>query len=133
MLTPAGGALARMVLPVPFLSTGRFGRGRQWFPWIHTADEVGAIRFLMENESASGPFNLASPNPVTNMTLSQSLCKQLGRRFVIPAPALLLRVILGEMTTALLYGQRAFPRRLLQLGYAFRFTDCDSALRDVLH
>jgi uncharacterized protein (TIGR01777 family) len=133
VLSSDGGALTRMVLPVPFLSIARFGSGHQWFPWIHIADEVGAIRFLMETEDASGPFNLASPNPVTNVSFARSLGRELDRPVVIPAPAMLLRVMLGEMATALLHGQRAVPRRLLQVGYTFQFTDCDSALRSLLH
>lgn len=133
VLSSEGGALSRMVLPVPFISAGRFGSGHQWFPWIHVADEVGAIRFLIETGAASGSFNLASPNPVTNMKFAQSLARELGRQLVIPAPSVLLRVMLGEMATALLHGQRALPRRLLRMGYAFQFADCDSALRNLLH
>ncbi|UCC60189.1 MAG: TIGR01777 family oxidoreductase [Dehalococcoidia bacterium] len=133
VLSMEGGALSRMIFPVPFLNAGRFGSGRQWFPWIHIADEVEAIRFLIENEAAGGPFNLASPNPVTNAGFARSLGKQLGRPLLMPAPAPLLRVMLGEMAAALLHGQRAVPGRLLQMGYTFQFTDCDSALRNLLH
>jgi uncharacterized protein (TIGR01777 family) len=121
-----------MILPVPFFSAGRFGSGRQWFPWIHIDDEVAAIRFLIENEDASGPFNLAGPNPVTNAEFCRRLGQELGRPLSIPVPATALRLVLGEMATALLDGQRAVPQRLLEMGFTFRFPDVSTALGDLL-
>ena len=132
VLSTEGGAMARMMLPVRLLSAGRFGSGRQWFPWIHIADEVDAIRFLIENEAASGPFNLVATNPVTNAEFARNLGRELGRSLLVPVPALALRILLGEMATALLGGQRAVPRRLLQMGFTFRFQDVGTALRDLL-
>jgi len=77
VLSIDGGALPRMLLPFRFFAGGRLGSGRQWFPWIHIADEVGAIRFLVENEAANGPFNLAAPFPLTNVEFSRLLGQQL--------------------------------------------------------
>jgi len=110
----------------------RFGSGRQWFPWIHIADEVGAIRFLIENEDAGGPFNLAAPNVVTNAEFSRHLGRELGRPVLVPMPAFALRLLLGQMATAVLDGQRAVPQRLVQMGFIFRFPEVDVALRDLL-
>lgn len=132
VLSKEGGALPRMLLPFCFLVGGRLGSGRQWFPWIHIADEVNAIRFLIENESASGPFNLTAPVPLTNDEFSHLLGRQLRRPAFIPVPALALRLLFGEMATALLDGQRAVPQRLLQLGFTFRFPTVSSALSDLL-
>ena len=131
VLSSAGGALGRMILPRYFYAR-RFGSGLQWFPWIHIADEVGAISFLIENESAYGPFNLSTPNPVTNAMFCERLGKELGRPVPIPIPSSLLSMFLGEMATALLYSQRAVPQRLLQMGFTFRFPGIDLALQDLL-
>lgn len=132
VLSTEGGAMPRMMLPVPLISAGRFGNGRQWFPWIHIDDEVDAIRFLIEIEAASGPFNLAATNPVTNAEFARNLGRELGRPLLVPVPALAMRILLGEMATALLGGQRAVPRRLLQMRFTFRFQDVGTALRDLL-
>ncbi|MDP2728890.1 MAG: TIGR01777 family oxidoreductase, partial [Dehalococcoidales bacterium] len=132
VLSKEGGALPRMLLPFRFFIGGCLGSGRQWFPWIHITDEVSAIRFLIENESASGPFNLTAPAPVTNGEFSRLLGQCLRRPALIPTPALALRLLFGELSTALLDGQRAIPQRLLQLGFAFRFPDARSVLSDLL-
>ncbi len=132
VLSTEGGALPRMLLPFRFFVGGRLGSGRQWFPWIHIADEVGAIRFLIENEAASGPFNLSAPIPLTNAEFSHRLGQQLRRPALMPTPESALRLLFGEMATALLDGQRAIPKRLLQLGFKFRFPEAGPALRDLL-
>jgi len=133
VLSATGGALARILLPFRLFVGGRLGSGRQWFPWIHIADEVGAIRFLIENEIASGPFNLTAPIPLTNAEFSQLLGQRLRRPVLMPTPAFGLRLFFGEMATILLDGQRAIPRRLLQLGFPFQFPGAGSALRDLLN
>jgi uncharacterized protein (TIGR01777 family) len=132
VLSPAGGALPRLLLPFRFLVGGRLGSGKQWFPWIHIADEVGAIRFLIENEAASGPFNLTTPFPITNAGFCRLLEQQLRRPSLVPTPAFLLRLLFGEMATALLNGQRAVPKRLLQMGFTFRFREIGPALQELL-
>jgi uncharacterized protein (TIGR01777 family) len=132
VLSTAGGALPRLLLPFRFFAGGRLGSGQQWFPWIHIADEVGAIRFLIENDKAEGPFNLTVPTPLTNTEFSRLLGQHLRRPAFMPIPALILRLLFGEMATALLDGQRAVPQRLLQSGYTFQFPKAASALRNLL-
>jgi len=132
VLSNEGGALPRMLLPFRFFIGGRLGGGRQWFPWIHIADEVGAIRFLIENEAASGPFNLSAPIPLINAEFSHLLGQRLRRPALMPTPEFALRLLFGEMATALLDGQQAIPKRLLQLGFTFRFPEAGPALRDLL-
>ncbi len=133
VLSDQGGALPRMALPFRMLAGGPLGNGRQWFPWIHEVDEVGAIRFLIEREDVDGPFNLTAPEPVTNRDLSRALGQVLHRPSFAPAPGFALRLLLGEMADALLHGQRAVPRRLLDLGYVFRYPEALGALRSLLH
>ncbi|MEE8279047.1 MAG: TIGR01777 family oxidoreductase [Thermoanaerobaculia bacterium] len=132
VLSPEGGALAKMLPPFRLFVGGPVGSGRQWFPWIHLADEVGAIRFLLEQEGADGPYHLTAPEPVTTREFSRALGKVLGRPSALPAPALGLRLALGEMAEILLEGQRALPSRLLEEGYRFRFAEAEGALRDLL-
>lgn len=136
VLAKEGGALPKMAMPFRLLAGAPLGNGRQWLPWIHIADEVGAIRFLLEREDAQGPFNLTAPQPVTNRDFGDVLERVLRRPsplqalgFGVPEPVF--RVMLGEMADAVLHSQRVLPSRLLQLGYLFRFPDIDSALRDL--
>lgn len=132
VLSAHGGALPRLLLPFRFFAGGRLGTGRQWYPWIHLADEVAAIRFLIEAEGVDGPINLTAPRPVTNAALSATIGRVLGRPALLPTPGFALRLALGDMATVVLDGQRAVPARLLALGFRFRFTEIEAALRDLL-
>lgn len=132
VLAREGGALPVMTLPFKMMIGGPIGDGRQWFPWIHLEDEVGALRFLLEREEARGPFNLTAPAPETNRELTRLLGRVLSRPSFLPAPGFALRIALGEMADMVLQGQRAVPSRLQELGYTFRWPDLEPALRDLL-
>jgi uncharacterized protein (TIGR01777 family) len=132
VLHASNGALPRMLLPFKLFVGGPLGSGQQWLSWMHVADEVAAIRFLLDAEEAAGPFNLTAPHPLTNAEFGQVVGRVLGRPAWMPAPAFALRLALGEMATVVLDGQRAVPRRLLALGFAFRFPEAEAALRDLL-
>jgi uncharacterized protein (TIGR01777 family) len=132
VLSPEGGALAKML---PFFRLGVGGPvagGRQYVPWIHLDDVVGALMFCLDNAGATGPVNLAAPNPVTNAELSRTLGRVLNRPAVLPVPAFALKLLYGEMAQIVVTGQRVVPARLNQLGYEFRHPDLEAALRDVL-
>ncbi|WP_299024978.1 TIGR01777 family oxidoreductase [uncultured Thermanaerothrix sp.] len=124
--------LKRLLLPFRLGVGGPLGSGRQWMPWIHMADQIGAMLFLLHNEQATGPFNLTAPNPVPNAVFGRTLARVLRRPYWLPVPAFVLRWVLGEMSTLVLDGQRALPQRLLNLGYRFVFEDLEAALRDLL-
>jgi uncharacterized protein (TIGR01777 family) len=132
VLSTEGGAFPPMLLQSRLFLGGPLGSGRQWLPWIHIADEVRVIRFLIENESAQGPFNLVAPNPLTSAEFNRVLGRVMRRPAFMPVPAFALRLLAGEMSTVLLDGQRAVPRRLLDLGFAFRFPNAEQALRNLL-
>ncbi len=132
VLSQEDGALPRMLLPFKLFAGGPIGSGRQGFPWIHIHDETAAIRFLIDHPSASGPFNLAAPNPVSNAEFSRALGRVLKRPAFMPTPGFALKLMFGEMASILLTGQYAVPRRLLELGFAFRFTEAGQALQDLL-
>jgi len=132
VLSRESGALPLLALPYRLFVGGPLGSGEQWLPWIHMEDEVRAIRFLIELETAVGPFNLSAPRPVTNAEFGRTLARVLGRPAFFRVPAFAVRLVLGEMSTVVLDGQRAIPRRLLDLGFRFHFPGAESALHDLL-
>jgi hypothetical protein len=132
VLSPVGGVLPLVILPFRLFMGGRLGNGRQWFPWIHIADEVAAIRFLMETPGAEGAYNLTAPQAVSNAEVSRVIGRVMRRPSLVPVPGFLLRLVLGEKASIVLEGQRPAPRRLLELGYAFRFPEFEGAVRDLL-
>ncbi len=131
VLTPEGGILPMVALPFRLMVGGPLGNGRQAFPWIHIQDETAAVRFLIENSKAEGPFNLAAPGLLTNADFGRALGRALGRPYYFPTPALLLRAMLGEKATLVLEGQQPVPTRLSELGFTFRFPTAEEALRDL--
>jgi len=132
VLSPSGGALAKML---PFFRAGIGGPvagGRQFVPWIHIDDLVAALLFCLDNSEAEGPMNLTAPRPVDNTELSKALGHALHRPAVLPVPAFALRLLYGDMSEIVTTGQRAVPQRLEQLGFTFRYPELEPALRDVL-
>ena len=131
-LSPDGGILRRYLLPFKLYAGGPLGSGNQWTPWIHMADQVGAIRFLIENSQTSGPYNLSAPNPVSNKQFAQAIGTAMRRPAVLPVPGFALNLVFGEMANEmLLVGWRVLPKRLLEAGYTFHFSDIDAAMQDI--
>lgn len=133
ILTPAGGALARM-LPVFRLGLGgRLGTGRQYMSWIGLADVVGAIRYVIAHPTIAGPLNTVAPHPVRNVSFTRTLGRVLGSPTVLPAPAFVLRFFLGEMADELLLSSaRVLPAKLVASGYEFRQPELEAALQEML-
>ncbi|EGB15606.1 protein of unknown function DUF1731 [Pseudodesulfovibrio mercurii] len=128
-----GGVLSRMLTPFKYYLGGYPGTGLQGVSWIHLRDEVRAIRFLMENPDADGPYNLCSPHPVNFRKFAHVLGTVLKRPYKTPVPPFALRLLFGRMADELLLsGQIALPERLTKAGFAFEFPDLTDALRDVL-
>jgi uncharacterized protein len=132
VFAPQGGILPLMLLPVRLFAGGPLGSGRQGLAWIHLADEVAAIRFLLENPAARGPFNLTAPAPISSADFTRTAARLLRRPFWLPAPAFALRLALGQMSTLILDGAYLHPARLQALGFTFRFPSLEPALRDLL-
>lgn len=129
VLTAQGGLLARLIPLYRRGLGGRLGSGQQYQPWISLADEVAAIRFLLESERIQGPVNLAGPAPVRNSEFSAELGGVLHRPALLPVPRLALRAAVGEFANAgALASQRVIPERLLAAGYRFRHDNLRSAL-----
>jgi uncharacterized protein len=130
VLARSGGALEKMLPPFRLGLGGPVAGGRQYVPWVHLDDVVGAMAFCLENEAAGGAVNLTAPEPVTNRELSKMLGRVLRRPALAPVPALAVKLLYGEMAMVVTTGQRAVPARLTELGYAFRHPDLEEALRE---
>lgn len=133
VLSPTDGALAKL-LPLFRLGLGgRMGSGRQWWSWISVDDEVGAIRWLLDNDVA-GPVNLTAPEPVTNAEMTKVLGEVLHRPTVLPVPSFGPKLLLGaELAEALLFtSQRVLPGVLNERGYQFVHPNLEPALRALL-
>jgi uncharacterized protein (TIGR01777 family) len=133
VLATGGGALGAM-LPIFKLGLGgKIGSGTQWWSWIDLEDEVGAILHLIDHGQASGPFNLAAPDPVTNADFTVLLAKALGRPAALTVPKFVLRTALGGFADeALLASQRLSPVKLLESDYRFLATDLLASLQVML-
>lgn len=133
ILSPRGGALAKMLLPFKLGAGGRVGNGRQWWSWIALDDVVGAILHLLSNDAISGPVNVVSPNPVSNSVFTKILGRELKRPTIFPMPAVVARIVLGEMANELLLAStRVQPERLLETGYQFQQPELSAALQCLL-
>ncbi len=132
VLTPEGGALPQLARPVRLFAGGPIGGGRQWLPWIHIDDQVGLNLMALDDDRLSGPVNAASPGIVRQREFVKDLARVLRRPAVLPTPAIVLRVGLGEKATLALDSRHIVPRAALEAGYAFRFTQPELALRDLL-
>jgi uncharacterized protein (TIGR01777 family) len=133
VLSPAGGALAKMLLPFRLGAGGVVGSGKQWWSWVALDDVAGAIQHALVTPGLAGPVNVAVPNPVTNAEFTRTLGRVLARPTLFPVPAFAARLAFGEMADALLLAStRIVPERLQQTGYVFRHPELESALRHLL-
>ncbi|HZT75730.1 MAG TPA: TIGR01777 family oxidoreductase [Vicinamibacterales bacterium] len=124
-----GGALPQMLPPFWFGAGGPVGSGRQYWPWIHRADWIALVRWTIETDAVEGAINATAPAPATNRAFASALGRALHRPAFLPAPAMALRLMLGEMADALLLsGQRAVPEKAQRLGFTFRYPELDRAL-----
>lgn len=127
-----GGALSQMM---PFFKKyigGPIGSGKQWFSWVHIKDLAEAFVFLLKRPEISGPVNVCSPNPVRNRDLAKALGKVLHRPSFLPAPGLMVKLVLGEFGSVILEGQKVIPRKLLENGFVFQYPDIDKALQSIV-
>lgn len=123
------GALPRLLVPYRLFGGGPFGSGRQWWSWIHPNDVAGSLYYLMQQPTAAGPINLTAPNPLTNREVGKTLGHVLRRPSWLPVPAFAMRLLVGEVATIVLDGQRVMPKQLQNLGYKFQFPTLEPALQ----
>ncbi|MFC8454437.1 TIGR01777 family oxidoreductase [Kitasatospora sp. NPDC057223] len=132
VLSAAGGAGARLFPLFRLGLGGRLGSGSQYWSYISLADEIAALRFLIDHPDIEGPVNLTAPEPVTNRELTAALGKALGRPTPFPVPEAALKAVLGELAVEVAGSHRVVPGRLLEAGFRFRHPDVGSAVRAAL-
>lgn len=132
VLGVGGGLLQRMLLPFRMGFGGALGDGGQWMSWIHIEDWLSIVEAMINNDEMRGAYNAVAPNPATNREFSSTLAKVLQRPMLLPLPAGLLKILLGEMAALVLGSQRAAPQRLLVQDFRFQYPELEAALRQIL-
>ena len=127
-----GGALAKMIPAFKFFAGGSMGSGEQWFPWMHLTDLMAAVQFILENDQVNGPVNFCAPNQIQYRDLAKTLAAALKRPAVMPAPAFLIRLLMGEVGDVFLASQRTVPQKLLSHGFSFQYPHINDAIRAVV-
>ena len=133
VLSPMGGALAKMLPAFRLGFGGRLGDGRGYWSWIALDDVTGAIHHVLACDSLRGAVNVVTPNPVTNAEFTKTLGRVLGRPTIFPVPRFVIETVFGEMgREAMLASFRVSPSRLLETGFKFRYAELEPALRHLL-
>jgi hypothetical protein len=133
VLTTEGGALPKMLPLFKLGLGGPYGSGRQWWSWITLADEIAAIRHLIDHD-VRGPVNLTAPEPVPERDLAKALGRALHRPSLLPVPTFGPKLVVGaELAEALLFtSAKVLPTVLESSGFTFTHPDLDTALAAVL-
>ncbi len=126
-----GGALSKMVLPFRFFMGGPLGKGLQWFPWIHIEDLIAAILFILGIPDIRGPVNFTAPNPVQYRDFAHTLGNVIHRPSSMPVPAVLIRLLMGELGKSFLNSQRVIPEKLTVSGFSFSYPELRMALSNI--
>jgi uncharacterized protein (TIGR01777 family) len=132
VLGKEGGMLGQLAPVFKSFVGGPVGSGEQWLSWVHQMDLVRAYLFLLEHPELAGPVNFTSPNPVRNRDFAKALGRALGRPAFMPAPAFMMRLMLGEFAEVVLTGQKILPQKLLAEGFEFLYPTIDQALQHLL-
>jgi uncharacterized protein (TIGR01777 family) len=134
VLSPHGGALAKLLPIFRLGGGGPLGNGRQWMSWITLDDHVRGMEHALFTERVRGAVNLTAPAPARNAEFAATLGRVLGRPAVLPVPAFALELLYGEMAReALLAGQRVMPAALTSAGFQFEEPTLEGALRRILN
>jgi len=133
ILHPRGGALAKMLPLFQLGGGGILGSGKQYMSWVALDDVIAALHHCLMNETLSGAVNVVAPEAVTNIEFTKVLARVLRRPAIFPAPALALKLVLGEMAEALLLpSTRVKPDRLLSSGFKFSYEELETAFKHML-
>ncbi|CAA6811194.1 MAG: Cell division inhibitor [uncultured Thiotrichaceae bacterium] len=128
-----GGALKRMLPPFKFGLGGRIGNGQQWMSWIHIDDLCNMMLYMIKHNDLEGTFNGTAPTPVTNQDFTKSLAKRLHRPAIFPMPAMVVKLLFGQMGEELLLaGHQVIPNRILQTDFTFQYPTLTQALENVV-
>ncbi len=126
------GALPKLLLPFKMFVGGSIGNGKQYVPWIHIADIIDSLVYIIENEKINGAVNLTAPNPITMKELAKVIGRVLSRPSIFDVPEFAIKLLLGESAAMVLEGQRAVPKVLLEANYKFQFDNAETAISSLL-
>lgn len=133
VLDAGGGAFEELFRPFRFGLANWIGSGHQWLSWVHRSDVIAALIFLLEHDELSGPFNITAPEPVTARGMCEAIKQQRKTLLTAPVPAMVMRIMLGEMADELLInGQKVLPERLANSGFTFDHPTLKNALHAIL-
>ncbi len=133
VLGSKGGAMSKIIHPIKLYLGSPLGNGKQWFSWIHEKDLVNIYLFLIEKQNFSGPVNCTAPYPVTNREMTRAAAEALNKPLILPAiPAFMIKLLLGEFASTLIYGQKVLPKKLLENDFVFQFSHIKDSLKDLL-
>lgn len=134
VLSTKGGALPKMLMTKALKIYNYFGDGSQYYSWIHIDDLVGIFEYIINNKMLSGIFNGVAPEPITNKEMTRKIAHAVsGTALLIPAPSMVLRLVLGEMADVILNSTRVYPKNILTAGFDFKHTDPGSAVLNLIH
>jgi hypothetical protein len=123
VLSPEGGALPKMLLPINYGLGAGIGSGKQYMPWIALEDLGRMMMYLLENETEFKVYNAVAPQHITNYEMMKTLAKSKGKPFFLPnVPAVFMKMMYGEMADILLYGSRVSSDRILSTGFKFNYS-----------
>ncbi|MDZ4770054.1 MAG: TIGR01777 family oxidoreductase [Chloroflexota bacterium] len=131
VLSRAGGFLPPLQTAAR-LTLRALGSGAQWVPWVHVDDVAHAISFLISQPDSGGVYNLTAPYPVTNYEFMATLAEVMGTARLLPAPASILRLALGEQAGVVLDSQKVLSNRMIEAGYKFKFPTLEVALDNLV-
>ncbi|WP_338030012.1 TIGR01777 family oxidoreductase [Fulvivirga sedimenti] len=133
VLTREGGALKELAKPIQWWAGAPLGSGDQYMSWIHIDDVTRIFLYALENDSLSGAYNAAAPNPVTNAVFTKAVAKTLNKPLLLPnVPPFAMRMLVGEMAEMLLGGSRVSSEKIRDAGFVFNFPHLEEALEDLL-
>ncbi|PWN61046.1 TIGR01777 family oxidoreductase [Chryseobacterium viscerum] len=133
VLSEKDGALKKMIPPIQYYIGSPLGSGKQYMPWIHIEDICSIYEFALKTPAAEGAYNAVSPQHATNRDLTEKIAKVLEKPLFMPnIPGFVLKLIFGELATAILEGSRASSKKIQDAGFHFKFPDLTEALKDLL-
>lgn len=134
VLSPDGGALAKLVQPIRMGAGAALGSGKQYMSWIHIQDLANMFLWALENDKAQDAYNAVAPSPVSNSEMTQQIAKVLKKPLILPnVPSFAMKLMLGEMASIVLAGSKVSSQKIETAGFEFQFADLQETLKSLLN
>ncbi len=132
VLSTLGGALSKIKMSYPFRVGSYFGNGSQFYPWIHIDDICKLFHKALTDDSMKSTYNGTAPSPATNKELAEAISfAKNNKNIIIPVPAYMVRLLMGEMSEVVLNSCRAIPSALMETDFQFNHPDLNLAVKDL--